>query len=233
MVDSPLLLMIDTGSELCSVALSKGNELIDEVIIEEPRAHSRVIGPLVFDILNNNGFVATDCDAFVVCEGPGSYTGLRVGVSVAKGLCFGADRPLIAVSSPLLIARLAIERNLTPEGCTAIYSVLDARRDEVYLGIFSAQGEILSPIEAVVVNKDSFSEALDSGIILFAGNGAAKLSAIISHPNARFARIESIASGMLTPALNAFRSGEFADTAYFEPLYLKDFIAGTAKKRLF
>jgi tRNA threonylcarbamoyladenosine biosynthesis protein TsaB len=232
-MDNIQFLMIETGTDVCSVALSRGDQIIDQIIIREPRAHARVIGPLVNDILRNNNTSVNNCSAIVVSEGPGSYTGLRVGVSIAKGLCYGSGKPLIAVNSLLIIARQVIENNLNHDKEALIYSVLDARRNEVYLRKFGPDGTPFSDTEAIVLTPESFREELNKSVIVFAGNGAEKLSEIIIHKNARYIHTDTVASGMLVPALSAYGSGIFADVAYFEPFYLKDFKTGTSKKRLF
>lgn len=232
-MNSLKFLMIETGTEICSVALSNGNSIVDEIIIIEPRSHTRVLGSIIDDILKRNSVSIHDCDAVAVSEGPGSYTGLRVGVSAAKGLCYGSGKPLIAVNSLLVIARIAIEKSILPSQDAHIYSVLDARRDEVYLRRFFADGTPFSETEAIVLTPNLFDDVLSKNKILFAGDAAEKTSAIIKHPNAFFEPIVSVASGMLAPALQAFNKGLFVDTAYFEPFYLKDFVIGTTKKRLF
>ncbi len=232
-MDSLKFLMIETGTEICSVALSKGSSIADEIIIQEPRSHTRVLGSIIDDILKRNNITINDCDAVAVSEGPGSYTGLRVGVSAAKGLCYGSGKPLIAVNSLLLLAMIAIEKKLLPNPEARIFAVLDARRDEVYLRRFNFEGKALSETEAVVLTKDSFVNELNEGKILFAGDGAIKAKEFIKHENAYFYPVESVASGMLIPVIEAFNAGIFADTAYFEPFYLKDFVIGTTKKRLF
>jgi tRNA threonylcarbamoyladenosine biosynthesis protein TsaB len=123
--------MIETGTEICSVALSYGDSVSDEIVIREPRSHTRVLGSIIDELLKRNRITIDDCDAVAVSEGPGSYTGLRVGVSAAKGLCYGSGKPLIAVNSLLVIARLAIEQSLLPSEDSLIYAILDAKRDEV------------------------------------------------------------------------------------------------------
>ncbi len=227
----PLLLYIETSTDLCSVALSVGSRLIDEKISREPRAHARVIAPMTLEILKDSGYTIDNCDAVVVCGGPGSYTGLRVGVSLAKGLCYGSGKPLISVGSVELIANIAF-KVLLPQypGTTAIIPAMDARRMEIYTATYSSNMEMISPVKALVVDNRSFTEILDNGITLFCGDGALKLMEVIDHPNARFITLEALSNGMIDIALRKFQAGEFEDTAMYEPLYLKDFIAGVTKR---
>lgn len=232
-MDKSQFLMIETGTQICSVALSKGNAIADEIIIAEPRSHTKFLGSIINEILTRNLITIHDCDAIAVSEGPGSYTGLRVGVSAAKGLCYGSDKPLIAINSLQIIAQIALERNMLPSKESLIYSVLDARRDEIYLRRFLSDGTAISDTEALVLTEESFNSELENNIIVFVGDAADKCSYFIKHPNAYFKSIESVASGMLAPVIKAYNAGIFADTAYFEPFYLKDFIIGTTKKRLF
>jgi tRNA threonylcarbamoyladenosine biosynthesis protein TsaB len=170
-------------------------------------------------------------DAVAVSEGPGSYTGLRVGVSTAKGICFGAQKPLIAVNSLLSLARLVIDRNALPAPDCLIAPMIDARRMEVYTALFDAQGNRLSDITAEIIDEKSFAGTLAQQPVLFIGDGAEKCKKFLQHPNALFAEVTATAAGMLHPALDAFAQKKFVDVAYFEPFYLKDFVATTTRKR--
>lgn len=244
-MSNPLLLLIETSTEVCSVALSKGANVISYRVVNEPKSHARIIAMLVEDVLNEGETSIDACDAVVVSEGPGSYTGLRVGVSIAKGLCYGASKPLLAVGSLELLAHLAIEpAHLTikeevksPESVissdTIIVPMIDARRMEVYTARYDVSCNLLSSVEAMILDDNSFSEELSKGIVIFAGTGAEKFRGIVNHPNAQFRILEADARGMVIPAIKKYDSGDFVDTAYFEPLYLKDFVAGITKKRLF
>jgi len=262
-MSDPLLLLIETSTEVCSVALCKGVNIISYRVVNEPKSHARIIAVMVEEVLNDGGFTISNCDAVVVSEGPGSYTGLRVGVSLAKGLCYGASKPLIAVSSLELLAQLAIHTlavdntdklhtALSPG--TIIVPMIDARRMEVYTAKFDYLCNPVSNTEAVILDENSFSEELSKGTVIFVGVGAEKFQNIISLPNdtpnhnndtvnltkdtvnltnAKFIKISADARGMVIPALKKYNSGEFVDVAYFEPFYLKDFVAGITKKRLF
>ena len=187
-------------------------------------------------MLEEHGFKIADCDAVCVSMGPGSYTGLRVGVSTAKGLCFGAGKPLLAVGTLDTLVAQAFE---TPEAATPdqdseprfIIPMVDARRMEVYTAVFE-NGKQVTETEPVIVDESSFAEYLEQGPCLFIGDGAGKCADVIRHPNARFVQCCPKASSMLSPALAAYRAGDFKDVAYFEPFYLKEFVATVSKKKM-
>ena len=209
----PQLLLIETSTEVCSVALSRGAEIVSERVIKEPKAHARIIGNFIEEVLKEASSSVAGCSAIVVSEGPGSYTGLRVGVSIAKGLCYGSGVPMIAVSSLELLARLCVEM-------------------EVYTCRFDRNCIPLSKTVALVLDENSFSEELSAGKVIFTGDGAKKAAEIIKHSNAIFRVIDASARGMAVPAFEKFNKKEFVDTAYFEPFYLKDFVAGISKRSL-
>lgn len=231
-----IILLLETATDSCSVALSCGNRTIAEKYINEPKAHASLLAKYIKDILQENGITIHDCSAVAVSEGPGSYTGLRVGVSCAKGLCYGAGKPLIGVGTLDTIAQCAIDNALmkktAPEESFLIVPMIDARRMEVYTATFNSQGEALSSTEAKILDENSFAKELESGRILFTGNGAEKFRPLIDSPNAFFAEQLPHASGMRIIAAEKLNKKEFKDTAYFEPFYLKDFIAGKPKKLL-
>lgn len=227
-----ILLLLETSTEVCSVALSIDSELIAQREIQEHKAHARVISDFIKEVLSDASLSINDCDAVVVSEGPGSYTGLRVGVSVAKGICYGANLPLIAVSSLELIARLALEKSSEPEGYYTIAPMIDARRMEVYTALFDSKFNQLTKTEAHIITQDSFMESLSAGKVIFTGDGSEKAKSVITHPNAIFTQTHASARGMIQPAMQKYKRSEFADTAYFKPFYLKDFIAGISKKSL-
>ena len=245
---SSTFLLIETATESCSVALSKDKETIAEKYVNEPKAHATLLARYIKDILSENGLTVQDCDAIAVSEGPGSYTGLRVGVSCAKGLCYGADKPLIGVGTLAAIAQCAIdnptitvlveeqmksvERNNGTRLPLLIVPMIDARRMEVYTALFNDKGEQLTATEAKILDETSFAQELESSIVLFTGNGAEKFKPLVNHPNAIFAEQLPHATGMRVIASDMFNKKEFKDVAYFEPFYLKDFIAGKPKKLL-
>lgn len=232
MSDYPVILYIETSTEVCSVAVSKGADIAGEIIVNEPKAHAKIISPIIEKILKQTSLTISSIDAVAVSEGPGSYTGLRVGVSMAKGLCYGAGKPLISVGTLDIIAGIAAGTCNKNGEVFKIAPMIDARRMEVYTATFNSDGKRESDVEALVVEPDSFNGILEGGKVLFCGNGANKVSNVIVHQNAVFSDINASAGGMLTPALEKFHNSDFADVAYFEPFYLKDFIAGVSKKSL-
>jgi tRNA threonylcarbamoyladenosine biosynthesis protein TsaB len=228
----PQLLLIETSTEVCSVALSRGNCIVAEREIKEHKAHARVISTFIEEVLSEASSKIGECDAVVVSEGPGSYTGLRVGVSIAKGLCYGAGIQLVAVSSLELLARLCIAEEETPDGNFCVVPMIDARRMEVYASVYDQDCKALAKTEAHILTEESFSSFLAAGPVIFTGDGAVKAQEVIKHQNAIFKIAGATARGMLLSALEKYERAEFADVAYFEPFYLKDFIAGISKRSL-
>ncbi len=231
---SKYILLLETATDSCSVALANGSETIAEKYINQPKAHASLLARYISDILQENNLTMNDCSAVAVSKGPGSYTGLRVGVSCAKGLCYGASKPLISVCTLATIAQMAIDNKLyTGEGNFTIVPMIDARRMEVYTANFNSKGEQLTPVEAKILDETSYAAELAAGPVLFTGNGAEKFKELAgNNPNAYFAQEQPHASGMRIIAANKLEKGEFEDNAYFEPFYLKDFVAGKPKKLL-
>lgn len=227
------IILIETSTSLCSTALAEDGRVICERISSEPRAHASMTAPYVMEVLEERGMKVSDCDAVAVSKGPGSYTGLRVGVSTAKGLCFGAGIPLISVGTLDTLVWQAIDGGLLPEGCRHIVPMIDARRMEVYTATFSPDGRQLTETTASIIDSETFKPLLEEGPVLFIGDGAMKCKDVIGSPDAHFVDCCPKASSMLTPALRAFEGGQFEDVAYFEPFYLKEFITTTSKKKLF
>ena len=228
------ILLLETATDSCSVALTKGNEIIAEKYINQPKAHASLLARYICDILEENNLKMDDCSGVAVSKGPGSYTGLRVGVSCAKGLCYGSGKPLISVCTLATIAQMAIDNKLyTGEGDSLIVPMIDARRMEVYTANFNSKGEQLTEVEAKILDENSYASELAAGPVLFTGNGAEKFKDLVGgNPNAYFAPQEPHAIGMRVIAADKLMRGEFEDNAYFEPFYLKDFIAGKPKKLL-
>ena len=225
------ILLIETSTSVLSVALAVDGTVVAERICREPRMQASLTAPLVKEVLDEAGLKAPDCDAIAVSSGPGSYTGLRVGVSTAKGLAFGAGKPLIAVGTiDVLVSACHSERS--EESPLYIVPMIDARRMEVYTAVYSAAGERLTEIESHIIGPDSFAPYLEKGKVLFVGDGALKGKDVITHPNALFEEAFPLARYMAPRARKAFEEGKFENLAYFEPFYLKDFIPTTPKKLL-
>ena len=227
------IILIETSTSLCSAAIAEDGKVISRRESSEPRAHASMTAPFVKEMLDECGFVVGDCDAVCVSAGPGSYTGLRVGVSTAKGLCFASGLPLLSVGTLKVLAQQAIEGGLLPEGCRYIVPMIDARRMEVYTALFSAEGGQLDEVSASIIGPDSFSGQLGEGPVLFIGDGAVKCADVIKSPNASFIQQCPCAAAMAVPASREFEEGHFCDTAYFEPFYLKQFVATVSKKNVF
>ncbi len=248
------LILIETSTALCSVALAENGEVVSYKESSVPKAHASLTAVFIQDILSERGLTIADCDAVCVSMGPGSYTGLRVGVSTAKGLCFGSRKPLLAVGTldtlvaqaPAELARAASLdspdpshvilnsiQDLPASAFRYIIPMVDARRMEVYTAVFTPDGQQLTETAPVIVDESSFSTQLADGPTLFIGDGAGKCADVITHPNARFIQCHPNAAAMLAPALKALHTGDFKDVAYFEPFYLKEFVATVSKKKLF
>lgn len=226
------IILIETSTTLCSAALAEDGKILSYKE-DDGRRHAAMLAPLVESVLKEKSLTVKDCDAVGVSMGPGSYTGLRVGVSTAKGLCFGAGLPLIAIPSLDVLVWSAIESNPLPEGCKYIVPMIDARRMEVYSAVFNVKGEQISQTEAMIINADSFEKELLEGAVLFVGDGAGKCSGLIKSQNAHFLSICPDANGMCRPVFREYNEKRFKDIAYFEPFYLKNFVATVSKKKLF
>ncbi|MDR0660638.1 MAG: tRNA (adenosine(37)-N6)-threonylcarbamoyltransferase complex dimerization subunit type 1 TsaB [Prevotellaceae bacterium] len=226
----PLILNIETGTEICSVALAKDGQLLALAESDKGMEHGKLLSPFIDKVLKEQGTTTNNLDAVAVSEGPGSYTGLRIGVATAKGICYGADKPLIAVNSLQSLAMLAIEQNIAVD---LLCPMIDARRMEVYTAFFDLNGNLTGKVSAQIIEENSYSELLENKRIAFFGNGAEKCKPLIQSANAIFLDIKHSARGMMLLANKKLKINDFVDTAYFEPFYLKDFVATTSKKRLF
>ncbi len=224
-----MILCIETATTVCSVALCHDGKLLDKEESTDDKSHASHLTVFIEDILKRSGTEAERLDAVAVSKGPGSYTGLRIGVSVAKGIAYAADIPLIAVPTTELMYNGARKSGDYDYYCPMI----DARRMEVYTAVYDKNGNEVKTISAEVITGDSFVEILNRGKMLFFGNGAAKCRDIITHPSASFDDSFIISSKyMCALAQKAFDSKKFEDVAYFEPFYLKDFIATIPKKNI-
>ena len=240
------ILLIETSTALCSVALAQDGVVTAYRESSAPKAHASLTAVFIQEMLQECGLTLAECDAVCVSKGPGSYTGLRVGVSTAKGLCFGSGKPLLAVGTlDTLVSQAASVIPSEVEGSTFHYIIpmIDARRMEVYTAVFSPV--IPSEVEGsptytqitetapAIIDENSFAEYLEQGPCLFIGDGAGKCADVIKHPNAHFYQCCPKASAMLAPAMVAYKEKRFEDVAYFEPFYLKEFVATVSKKKLF
>jgi len=225
------ILHIETATDVCSVALSKDDTVIATKESAEERNHAALLGVYIEEILAAQNLKAEDLSAVSVSEGPGSYTGLRIGVSTAKGIAYGLNIPLIAISTLQAMAYSAV---LNEEDFDWIAPMIDARRMEVYTMLTDKNLKILEPTTALIVDENSFQDILESKRILFLGTGAPKCKDIIKGKNAVFSTKTNIsASNMVKLAYQKYQEKYFVDTAYFEPFYLKEFVAIKSKKAFF
>ena len=228
-----LILGIDTSGKTAACALFENGGLLGQMSICTMKTQSQVILPAVKRLMEDCKKEFSELDYIAVSKGPGSYTGLRVGVSTAKGLCFGSGIPLLSLGTLDVLAWQAITEKLLPEGCRYIVPLVDARRMEVYTAVFQTDGTRKTETAPVIVDGGSFTDILSEGPVLFIGDAADKCRDVILGENAHFVQCCPKASSMAIPATKAFQDGLFEDTAYFEPFYLKDFIATKPKKNLF
>ena len=233
-----LILSIETGTDICSVALANDGELMALRESDEGRDHAKKVALFVDELLRETGVQPSDIDAIAVGKGPGSYTGLRIGVSFAKGMCYALNIPLIAIGSLDALAEVAREDfeagilDIEEEDWSQakLCPMVDARRMEVYAQVFDVEGRAQSDVVAEVVTEESFNEWRSKGKFVIFGNGAKKCAEML--PDAIIEDVVPSARGIVRLAEEAFNAGKFEDLAYFEPFYLKDFIVIPSKKKL-
>ena len=227
------ILNIETSTNVCSVAVSEDGVCIFELQDCSGPNHAERLGSFVDEAISFTDNHAIPLDAVAVSSGPGSYTGLRIGVSMAKGICYGRDIKLIAVPTlELLSVPVLLHNNNIPEDAL-LAPMLDARRMEVHSQVFDRGLKAKNSLEAKVIDEKSFKEYLDKGPVYFFGNGASKCKDMIKHNNAHFIdNIEPLAKYMFPLAEKRFLNNRFEDVAYFVPTYLKDFVAKSAKPLL-
>ena len=226
------ILHIETSTDVCSVAVSEDGQVIFDQEDHSGPNHAERLGTMVDEALSFTDNHAIPFDAVAVSCGPGSYTGLRIGVSMAKGVCYGQNLKLIAVPTLELLCVPILLREI-PEEDALLCPMLDARRMEVYAGIYDRGLKSIRPIQADIVDGNTYKAYLDEHPIYFFGNGAKKCQDAINHPNAHFIEnINPIAKWMQPLAEKRFLNEQFEDVAYFVPFYLKDFVAKLPKKLL-
>ena len=227
-----LILHVETSAKNCSVALSQDGRLLFNKVDTAGSSHSVQLGLFVDEALKVAESKGKKLDAVAVSSGPGSYTGLRIGVSLAKGACYALDIPLISVPTlDLLADEVRRTKNLPLNAL--ICPLVDARRMEVYTALYDADCTMLHPVLAVIVDEKTFEQELKNHPIWFVGDGAEKCSTIIRSENAIFdGQIVPLAESMVPLAERLYQARKFEDVAYFEPFYLKDFVATVSKKIL-
>ncbi len=225
------ILNIETSTDVCSVAISDNGVVVFNKEDHSGPNHAVKLGVFVDEALSYIDSRSIPLEAVAVSCGPGSYTGLRIGVSMAKGICYGRSARLIAVPTLQLLAVPVLLAEKAKEDDALIVPMLDARRMEVYAQVFDRSLKEVRPIQADIVDADTYKEYLDRGTVYFFGNGAAKCMDTINHPNARLVPgIEPLAKNMAPLAEKRLAEGQFEDVAYFVPFYLKDFVAKMPKK---
>ncbi len=219
------ILLIETATQVCSVALAIDGHIAARRESDTPNAHSTSLSVFIDEVLNECRLHYGDLSALCVSSGPGSYTGLRIGVSSAKGVCYALDIPLL--SAPTLLSMAALYYRQHPGYQGMVCPMIDARRMECYTMLVGSGLVVLRDTSADIIEKGLYDEYLNAGEVVFVGDGAAKTCDLIgSHPNARYDEtFLPSAEGLLPIALNRLRLGQMEDVAYFEPFYLKDFIA--------
>jgi tRNA threonylcarbamoyladenosine biosynthesis protein TsaB len=231
-----LILSIETATNSCSIALSKDGTVLalEESFIRN--THSAVITLLIEKVLSAAGMSFGDIDAIAVGEGPGSYTGLRIGVATAKGLCYALETPLLAIGTLHALSYgmkdvFSSARDTGKSNPVLFCPMIDARRMEVYCAVYDSSGKEVHKPTAEIITENSFAGYLENNILVFAGDGAMKCKSILGHiPNSVFLDdIDASAKFMATLAEEKYTAGQFEDLAYFEPFYLKDFVAGKPK----
>lgn len=222
-----IILSIETSTPICSVALHQDGKLLFLLELEEAGAHAEKLMGLIESVLNAQQISVHDLDAIAVSEGPGSYTGLRIGVSTAKGLAFAGDLKLIGIST---LRALALGTKQTCTSQELIISMLDARRMEVYREIYDSELNVISSLDAEILDQNSYQEILQKGQVCFVGDAVTKVSEIITHPNAKFLKVPVSADLIGQAGYQKYKNQEFEDLAYFVPNYLKEFKALQSKK---
>lgn len=218
------ILLIETATPICSIALENNGAIAIERHSDQPNAHSSKLAVFIDEILNSSDSVRKELEAVCVSSGPGSYTGLRIGVSSAKGLCYALGIPLISVPTLQNMASQYFEKHKDYQGL--VCPMIDARRMECYTAIYSREG-VVKETTAEVIESGIYDKWLDTNTVTFVGDGAEKTKPLLSvHPNALYdSEFRISAAGMIKTAREKFAKGEVEDTAYFEPFYLKDFVA--------
>ena len=227
------ILHIDTSTSVCLVALSDNGQVVAQRIDTEGQNHSKLIGVFVQEVLADAGCTTHDLDAVALSAGPGSYTGLRIGTSFVKGLCFAMGIPVITLPTLQILAQAAIEATPNLPADAVMCPMIDARRMEVYTAAYNNTAQEITEAWPEIVTEASYANYLDKPTYFF-GNGADKCKTTLTAANAHFiADIIPSATAMMLLAEKAYEQQQFADVAYFEPFYLKEFMATMPKNKLF
>lgn len=225
-----LILNIETSTQVCSAALARDGQIIAIRESQEDKSHARLLAPFIEELFTEAEASRSELDAVAVSEGPGSYTGLRIGVSTAKGLAYGLQIPLLAVSTLQAMAMGAAQQEYRED---ALYiPMIDARRKEVYTALFNARNQAVEPTSALILDPSSFSSQKNEPLFIF-GDGAEKARTILQDERVQYLALQASAQYMAPIAEEHFYHNKQVDVAYFEPFYLKDFIPTIPKKNVF
>ncbi|MFH2143351.1 MAG: tRNA (adenosine(37)-N6)-threonylcarbamoyltransferase complex dimerization subunit type 1 TsaB [Bacteroidota bacterium] len=228
-----VILGIETSTDICSVAISINETDIRFIEQSNHNVHAEKLTVFIEKLLIENKITPDKVDAVAVSIGPGSFTGLRIGVSTAKGICYAAGIPIIAVNSLEIIAKAFLENNLDLlNDNTLICPMIDARRMEVYYSIFDRNLKTIEATSSIIIDNNNFHKYLTDYEIVFTGNGSEKAKGVINHINAKFQNRYSSAKYLVQLALKKYENKNFEDLAYFEPFYLKEFIAIPPKNKI-
>lgn len=225
------ILQIETATQVCSAAISINGSTV--ALKEEMAAniHAGSLTLFIDEAVRCAGLAYAELDAVAVSMGPGSYTGLRIGVSTAKGLCFALDKPLIGIPTLKMMADGYLKA--CPDHTGLVCPMIDARRMEVYCAVYDASLNTVEDVSAKIVEAGSFTGLLEQEKLHFIGDGAMKCAPVLQHPNALFSELNYNSAGNMTSLAAAYyAAGQFEDVAYFEPFYLKDFVLTTPKKKV-
>lgn len=224
-----VILNIETSTEVCSVSITRKGEQIGIKENQEGLRHSELLTVYIEELISECGLSMKDLDAVAVSKGPGSYTGLRIGVSVAKGICYGVGIPLISVDSLEVLGK----QKMSQDDVSYLCPMIDARRMEVYTALYDINGNEVLPVRAEIIEEGFLKDQMEMGKIAFMGNGAEKCRDLIQNPNAAFTGpFKTSAQFMNGMTYDKFNKGLFEDLAYFEPYYLKDFVATVPKNKV-
>ena len=230
-----LILNIESATNICSVSIARKGELLGSKESRNDKSHASLLTILIRELISEHQLDFSDLDAVAVSKGPGSYTGLRIGVSTAKGIAYGAGLKLIGVPTLQAMVFSVIQRftSIRINKNILLCPMIDARRMEVFTALYTPENILYKEISAEIVHPGIFSNILRKKEIWFFGNGSDKCRNLIHHPNARFIEgIEPSSTWMVKLAEQAFQNEQFEDIAYFEPFYLKDFVATVPRNKL-
>jgi len=231
-----LILNIESSIDICSVSIARNGKTLALKESRDKKSHAALLARFIDELVTSLSINLSDLDAVAVSKGPGSYTGLRIGVSTAKGILYGTGKKLIGIPTLQVMVYGVLQKykDLGSEKNRFLCPMIDARRMEVFTALYTTSNILFREIAAEIIHPGIFSDILEKNEILFFGNGSDKCKNVIHHPHARFIEgIEPSASWMAELSEKAFREKQFEDVAYFEPFYLKDFIATIPRKNLF